>query len=241
MERGYLGLRRLFLDQQALARVSLLPLSALHFAVWLVASRRGDALSKMMGVMLGCVWMIAVFAVLNTARNRMERSLGFVIPLIPISDLATCGKPLLAGEAGAEDALLLLFHLPAAAAAFVAALLNYLGCDKIPGVRYFFRFVCVHYAVCGSLIHLWSRGRAERYPITFCSVESAVATELALVSACFCLEFHERIFPRALQRTPVIELAEIDGDELSPSLEASHRPNPQPPDPTPHPPIHQTP
>ena len=228
MERGYLGLRRLLLLQQAWARFSLLPLSALHFAVWFVHSRDGNALANIAGIFLGCFWIIAVFAVLNTARNRMERSLAFVFPLIPLSDLASCAKPLLAGGAGAEDLLFLLFQLPVAAAAFVAALLTYLGRDTISGARYWFRFVCVHYVVCCSLIYLWSRGRAERYPITFGPVGSAVATELALVSACFCLEFHERIFPRALQRTPYCQLAEIDGGELlSPVLKASHRPNPQ--------------
>ena len=50
---------------------------------------------------------------------------------------------------------------------------------------------------------------------------------------CFCVEYYESIFPRSLQRIPVIELAEIDGDraelELMPVLEARTQPTLAPP------------
>ena len=72
-----------------------------------------------------------------------------------------------------------------------------------------------------------------RYPITYGPLEGAVATEVGLATVCFCVEYYESIFPRSLQRTPVIELAEIDGDraelELMPVLEARIQPTLAPP------------
>ena len=72
------------------------------------------------------LWLVIVFAIVNTARIRMGRSLAFLFTVIPISDLVACLRPFLAGqETGAEDAIFLLFHFPPAIAAIVAAQITY--------------------------------------------------------------------------------------------------------------------
>ena len=146
MVGGVLGLRRLIQRRQALWWASLLPLTALTWGVSdvylsgskeLYASRRSssspthaqevpthDYAALRIGVAL--MWLVVVFAIVNTARVRMGRSLAFLFTVIPISDLVACLRPFLAvQETGAEDAIFLLFHCPPAVAAVAAAQITY--------------------------------------------------------------------------------------------------------------------
>ena len=147
MAGGFLGLRRLIQRRQALWWASLLPLTALTWSVSdvsvsgskeLYASRQsssspphpqevpthGEYTALRIGVAM--LWLVIVFAIVNTARIRMGRSLAFLFTVIPISDLVACLRPFLTGqETGAEDTIFLLFHFPPAIAAIVAAQITY--------------------------------------------------------------------------------------------------------------------
>ena len=145
MVGGFLGLRRLIQRRQALWWASLLPLTALTWGVSdvylsgskeLYASRRASSSSPphaqevpdytALRIGVALMWLVVVFAIVNTARVRMGRSLAFLFTVIPISDLVACLRPFLAAqETGAEDAIFLLFHFPPAVAAVAAAQITY--------------------------------------------------------------------------------------------------------------------
>ena len=252
MEPSFGVLRRLIQRRQTLWWASLLPLTAVGWAIWLLPRKNtgyvygGKELYAYMRhlpthadytvprfVAAGAVWFVK-FAVLNTARVRFgSRSMAYTLALTPIFDLVTCSKPFLVGEAGVEDACILLFHFPGAVGACVAAHITYTSTGPLREWRLWVRFCTVWYAVCCSLLYLWSGGRAARYPISFGPVERAVATQVVLAMLWLCMEFHEKIVPRSLQRTPVIQLAEIDGGELMPVPEA-RTPTHANPRPSPH-------